>query len=108
MTERCAAQRLPNLDHMPRREAEDLLRRHGFGLASTTPGGYARWRHPDGSHVWIRPDGEIVRVPNAAAIANAGLIGKGWRVDADGTIVRPHSYEPERTTDQAGAEEGQW
>jgi hypothetical protein len=74
-------------------------------LASQTPGGYVRWRHPDGSNIWIRPDGEIVRVPNAAAIADAGLIGKGWRVDAHGAIVRPHSYDPEHAIDQSGDED---
>jgi len=27
----------------------------------TTRGGYQEWRHPDGSSIWIGPDGEVDR-----------------------------------------------
>lgn len=91
----CAAQRLPNLDQVPRDEAVGTLAAAGFESTARTPGEYERWRHPDGSNVWIRPNGEIVRVPGARAVAEAGLSGKGWRVDPRGNIVRPHTYTPE-------------
>lgn len=34
----------------------------GFLLHGTTRGGYREWRHPDGSAIWIRPSGEVIRL----------------------------------------------
>lgn len=58
---RSAAERLPNLAGRTRTEARQVLKDVGFQNKGTTPGGYEKWYHPDGSRVQIRPDGEVVR-----------------------------------------------
>src|SRR5215217_3361551 len=70
--------------------------------------GFERWHHPDGSDVWVRSGGEIVRVPNRGAVAGAGLVGKGWRVDGLGNIVRPHAYTPERLKNPPTGKDPSW
>lgn len=43
-------------------EAKKILKDAGFKPQSITKGGYEQWRHPDGSRIWIRPDGEVIRL----------------------------------------------
>jgi len=57
-----AASRLPNLQGMDRADAHIAIRSQGFQLHGTTSGGYVRYRHPDGSEIWIRPNGEVMRL----------------------------------------------
>lgn len=57
-----AAARVPDLSGRTLAEAEAELTAQGFRLAGQTKGGYRHWRHPDGSDIWIRPNGEIQRL----------------------------------------------
>jgi hypothetical protein len=59
--EKSAAKSLPDLTGKTRQEAEDELNKTGFQKGKTTSGGYERWRHTDGSEVWVGPDGEVDR-----------------------------------------------
>jgi len=93
---------------MTRLEFEFALHQGGFRIATRTPGEFERWHHPDGSDVWVRPEGEIVRVPNRGAVAGAGLVGMGWRVDGLGNIVRPHAYTPERLKNPPTGKDSSW
>lgn len=43
-------------------EAEELLEDAGFFFRKETAGGYLRYIHADGSQMWIRPDGEVIRL----------------------------------------------
>ncbi|ESP94651.1 RHS repeat domain-containing protein [Pseudoalteromonas luteoviolacea] len=56
-----ASQGLPDLTGLSGEVAEDVLGDNGFGKTKTTKGGYQQWDHEDGSQVWVRPNGEIVR-----------------------------------------------
>lgn len=93
---RFAIRRLRNLSGLTRAQGREALERAGFQNRGQTGGGYERWRHSDGSEVWIRPSGEVVRVPSGGAVREAGRSGRGWRVDPNGNVVRPHTYTPER------------
>ncbi|MGH9822316.1 MAG: RHS repeat domain-containing protein, partial [Blastocatellia bacterium] len=79
------AGRLPNLDGATREEAGTILRETGFEYKGTTPGGYEKWYHPDGSRVQIRPDGEVVRSGPKA--------GQGYRprIGPDGQPTASHN-----------------
>jgi RHS repeat-associated protein len=91
-----AIQKLRNLAGMGRGQARSELSKEGFKRKPDTGGSYEKWKHSDGSEVWIRPNGEVVRVPSAKTVQQAGKSGKGWRVDPDGNVVRPHTYTPEK------------
>ena len=84
-----------NLDGLRRGQAQQQLRKEGFQNKGNTEGGYEKWSHPDGSKIQIRPNGEIIRTPSKQALDAAGKSGKGWRVDGEGNVVRPHTYKPE-------------
>src|SRR5262249_39102874 len=56
-----AAARLPNLQGMSRSDAHITIRNRGFQYHGTTRGGYVRYTHADGSEIWIRPNGEVMR-----------------------------------------------
>jgi hypothetical protein len=58
---RVDAAAVPNLHGKSLRAAEDVLTGHKFAFAKETGGGYRRYASPDGSEIWIRPDGEVVR-----------------------------------------------
>jgi hypothetical protein len=58
----CAAKDLPDLTDLDGSEVDKILKDAGFEPPSReTEGGYREWRHPDGSRINIRPDGEITR-----------------------------------------------
>ncbi len=57
-----AVETLPSLHGMPTSTAERTLARDGFRFTAKTGGGYRRYDHPDGSVVWFRPDGEVIRL----------------------------------------------
>jgi RHS repeat-associated protein len=57
-----AAARLRSLKGKSRAEAHKTIRNQGFEYHGTTRGGYVRYRHPDGSEIWIRPNGEVMRL----------------------------------------------
>ena len=81
-----SAQRVKNLHGLSKVDARAELEKEGFKPRGVTPGGYEKWYAPDGSKVLIGPDGEVDRIPPG---------GGGWRVNSDGNIRRPHSFEPE-------------
>ncbi len=56
-----AVETLPSLHGMAASTAERTLASAGFRFAHQTGGGYREYKHPDGSVVWFRPDGEVVR-----------------------------------------------
>jgi RHS repeat-associated protein len=56
------AENLPDLTGKSGEDAEKALEEAGFERGSKTSGGYERWRNSDGSEIWVRPDGEIVRL----------------------------------------------
>jgi hypothetical protein len=78
-----AAARLPNLQGMDRADAHIAIRNLGFQYHGTTRGGYVRYRHPDGSEIWIRPNGEVMRLgprppgqPNRPRYDPSGNVGE--------------------------------
>jgi hypothetical protein len=76
---------LPNLGGMTQEEADEALEGSGFTKGSTTKGGYTKYTHPDGSVVWIGPDGEIDRIPTRGS--NTGLRTDGNRCGKTRTFI---------------------
>lgn len=58
---RVGAAAVPDLHGKSLKAAEDVLTGHKFAFAKETGGGYRCYASPDGSEIWIRPDGEVVR-----------------------------------------------
>ncbi len=86
-----AAGQLRDLTGKTRAEAEQALKDAGFEHHSTTSGGYTRYRHPDGSDVWIRPNGEIVRTPPRQYAPDGRVSNKGERFGPDGRPTSQHN-----------------
>jgi hypothetical protein len=42
--------------------AEQDIQAAGFTYHNTTSGGYIQYRHADGARIWIRPNGEVIRL----------------------------------------------
>src|SRR4029077_8190160 len=57
-----AVQTLADLTGISPYTAFQRLKRAGFSFHSETRGGYRKFLHPDGSMIWIRPSGEIMRL----------------------------------------------
>ena len=66
------------------------LRENGFTYHSTTKGGYIRYTHGDGREVWIRPNGEVVRLGPKITPAGGGKAYKP-RIDANGNRIDTHN-----------------
>jgi hypothetical protein len=66
------------------------LREGGYEYHGTTKGGYVQYRNPDGSVVWIRPNGEVIRL--APKVTPSGG-GKPYnpRIDAGGKRISTHN-----------------
>jgi hypothetical protein len=75
---------------MSRTAADAFLRSRGASV-STTAGGYTRYKFPDRSEVWIRPDGEVVRIPAPQYGADGRRINKGARLDQNGQPTTDHN-----------------
>lgn len=84
-----AVEGLMNLDGVGPELAIAVLERAGFEYRSETSGGYVKWIHPDRSQVWIRPNGEVVRLGPKVK----GSAGKMYhpRYDQHGLRTRLHS-----------------
>jgi hypothetical protein len=67
-------------------EADDLLRQRARRV-STTAGGYTRYQFPDGSEIWIRPDGEVIRMAAPEYGPNGARINRGQRLDQKGNPI---------------------
>lgn len=81
-----AAAALHDLHGMPLLNALWHLERAAFHLHHTTKGGYTEFRHPDGSTIWIRPHGEVIRLGPKTR-------GKRYRqrYDQHGQVVTTHA-----------------
>lgn len=60
-TKSSAVEQLPNLSGKTKEQTANILKELGFSEIGKTQGGYEKWYHSDGSKVYIRPNGEIVR-----------------------------------------------
>jgi hypothetical protein len=75
---------------MSRREADVFLRSLGAEVRMTA-GGYTRYKFSDRSEVWIRPNGEVVRLPQRVYDPHGQRINKGMRLDENGTLTATHT-----------------
>jgi hypothetical protein len=56
-----------------------------------TAGRYTRYRFPDSSEVWIRPNGEVVRLPQREYNRQGRRTNKGARLDENGALTSTHT-----------------
>jgi RHS repeat-associated protein len=66
------------------------LRNRGFRYHGTTRGGYVQYRRPDGSIVWVRPNGQVIRLGPKVPPSGGGK-PYNPRVDADGNLIGTHN-----------------
>ncbi len=71
---------------MSRVEADVFLRSLGAEVR-TTAGGYTRFKFLDSSEVWIRPNGEVVRLPQREYDPQGQRTNKGMRLDENGVLT---------------------
>ena len=69
----------------------DIFLRSLGAAVRTTAGGYTRYKFPDRSEVWIRPNGEVVRLPRREYDAQGQRTNKGARLDANGALTAAHT-----------------
>ena len=84
-----AVQALPDLTGTTLDQAIRQIERAGFLFHGLARGSYREWRHPDGSAIWIRPAGGVVRLgPRVATRA-----GKKYRrrYDQSGNLTTSHT-----------------
>ncbi len=86
-----AAEKLGNLSGLSRTQADKAIRQAGFEHKGTTPGGYVKYRHPDGSRVQIRPNGEVVRTGPKVRNPDPNLPGFRPRIGPDGKPTPSHN-----------------
>ncbi|GAA6617113.1 hypothetical protein NUACC26_029220 [Scytonema sp. NUACC26] len=72
---------------MSRAEADAFFQSLG-ATGKTTASGYTQYRFPDRSEVWIRPDGEVVRMPAPQYGSDGSRINRGLRLDKDGSLLK--------------------
>jgi RHS repeat-associated protein len=65
------------------------LRSQGYQYHHTTQGGYVLYRHPNGSQVWIRPNGQVIRTGPPVTPSGGGRPYRP-RVDASGNPITTH------------------
>jgi hypothetical protein len=75
---------------MSRTEADQFLCSLGAEVR-TTAGEYTRYKFPDTSEVWIRPNGEVVRLPRRAYGPQGQRINTGMRLDENGAPTFIHT-----------------
>lgn len=75
---------------MPRSDVDVFLRSLGAQVR-TTAGGYTRYTFPDHSEIWIRPNGEIVRLPQREYGPQGERTNKGARLDENGKLTSTHT-----------------
>ena len=66
------------------------LRDRGFTYHATTKGGYVRYTHSNGSNVYIRPNGQVLRTGPPRTPAGGGK-AYNPRVDAFGNRIQSHN-----------------
>ena len=57
----------------------------------TIAGGYTRYTFSDSSEVWIRPNGEVVRLPQREYGPQGQRTNKGRRLDENGALTATHT-----------------
>ena len=85
-----AASEFGDMTGMSRTAVDAFLRARGANV-SRTAGGYTRYRFPDKSEVWIRPDGEVVRLPAPQYAPDGRRINKRTRLDQRGRPTTMHN-----------------
>jgi hypothetical protein len=86
----CGVSNLPNLHGKTLDDAETDIYNQGFTFKSETKGGYRRYDHPDGSVLWIRPNGEVQRIgPKIDPGPNQKKYSQ--RYGPDGRVTTDHS-----------------
>lgn len=94
---------LGKLDGMSRAELDKFATSQG-AQKNVTQGGYTRYKFPDRSELWVRPDGEIIRLPAPIYEGEgqfAARTNKGMRLDAEGNPRTEDNYHDvlERVSD---------
>ena len=79
-----------SLRGMSRVEADMFLRSLGAEV-HTTAGGYTRYKFSDSSEVWIRPNGQVVRLPQREYDPQGQRTNKGMRLDENGALTAAHT-----------------
>lgn len=79
-----------SMQGMSRSDADAFLRSRGAEVR-TTEGGYTRYRFPDKSEVWLRPNGEVVRLPKPEYAPSGARINKGVRLGENGAPTTLHN-----------------
>ena len=79
-----------SLRGMSRVEADVFLRSLGAEVR-TTAGRYTRHTFSDESEVWLRPNGEVVGLPQREYDAQGQRINKGMRLDENGILTALHT-----------------
>ncbi|MBM4259062.1 MAG: hypothetical protein FJ147_24575 [Deltaproteobacteria bacterium] len=79
-----------SLHGLSRLEADEFLRSLGAEVR-VTAGGYTRYKFPDSSEVWIRPTGEVVRLPQREYNRQGQRTHKGARLDENGALTSTHT-----------------
>lgn len=75
---------------MSRMEVDEFLRTLGAEVRITA-GGYTRYKFPDSSEVWIRPTGEVVRLPRREYDRQGQRTYKGAWLDENGALTVTHT-----------------
>ncbi|MFB6783456.1 polymorphic toxin-type HINT domain-containing protein [Streptomyces sp. NPDC056352] len=86
---------VPNLNGKTLEEARAEIERGGFVFHSESKSGYIRYRHNDGGEVYIRPDGEVMRL--GPKVRPASGEGKSYhpRLDPEGNVTQQHDPKTE-------------
>ena len=79
-----------SLRGMSRVEADVFLRSLG-AEGRTTAGGYTRYTFSDSSEVWLRPNGEVVRLPQREYDSQGQRTNRGMRLDENGVLTALHT-----------------
>lgn len=74
---------LGSLEGLGALKADEVLKLNGFVFKGNTPGGYAKYYHPNGAKIQIRPNGQVYRYGG----------GKGLKYNMDGSISELHGQE---------------
>ncbi|WP_406516078.1 polymorphic toxin-type HINT domain-containing protein [Streptomyces sp. NBC_00873] len=86
----CGVAGISNLHGKSLADAEQDVFGQGFSFTSETKSGYRRYDHPDGSQIWIRPNGEVQRLGPSI---DPGPNQKNYRqrYGPDGQVTQEHS-----------------
>ncbi|MDM8563860.1 PASTA domain-containing protein, partial [Candidatus Marithioploca araucensis] len=90
-TTESAAEQCPDLSGKTRDEARKELEKLGFKDNGTSPGGYEKWYHPDGSRVYIKPDNSISRTGPKIKNPDPNKRGYRPRIGPDGKPTSSHN-----------------